>query len=173
MGQAIALREDYSAHDLKRLARISGDADQVRRLLALAAVLEGASRGNAAKIANSDIQTLRDWVIRFNEEGPEGLKNRKRSGRKPKLPAEKRRKLAIMAEAGPDPELDGLVRYRLCDVKQLAEEHFMVELSENTVSRYLKQEGLSRISARPQHPKQAPQVIEDFKKTSQTELLKS
>ena len=75
MGQAIAVRADYTAGEVRRFAKRAKDAAQARRLLAIAAVLDGASREDAAKIGGMERQTLRDWVIRFNEQGPDGLIN--------------------------------------------------------------------------------------------------
>lgn len=170
MGQAIALREDFSAHDLKRIARMSNDANQVRRLLALVAVMEGASRGDAASLANADVQTLRDWVLRYNGEGPEGLVDRKRSGRKRKLALEERNELAAIVLLKPGQERDGLVRWRLCDLQDVVKKRFGTAVCENTVSRYLKEENLSWITGRPLHPLQEPGVIETFKKSSPTRL---
>ena len=85
MGQAIAVRTDYSAGEVRRFAQRAKDAAQARRLLAIAAVLDGASREQAAKIGGMDRQTLRDWVIRFNEQGPDGLINIPSPGVPPKL----------------------------------------------------------------------------------------
>jgi transposase len=73
MGRAVAVRSDYTAGEVRRLAKRATDAAQARRLLAIAAVLDGASRTEAAKIGGMDRQTLRDWVIRFNDQGPDGL----------------------------------------------------------------------------------------------------
>ena len=67
MGHAIPVRPDYSASEVRQFAKRAKDAAQARRLLAIAAVLDGASREDAAKIGGMDRQTLRDWVIRFNE----------------------------------------------------------------------------------------------------------
>ena len=75
MGHAIPVRTDYTAGQVRRIAQRAKDAAQARRLLAIAAVLDGASREEAAKIGGMDRQTLRDWVIRFNEQGPDGLIN--------------------------------------------------------------------------------------------------
>ena len=75
MGQAVPVRADYTASEVRRFARRAKDGAQARRLLALAAVLDGASREEAAKIGGMDRQTLRDWVIRYNEQGPDGLIN--------------------------------------------------------------------------------------------------
>ena len=75
MGQAIAVRTDFTAGEVRQFAKRARDAAQARRLLAIAAVLDGVSREDAAKIGGMDRQTLRDWVIRFNEQGPDGLIN--------------------------------------------------------------------------------------------------
>src|SRR5579863_7403608 len=83
MGQAIAVRTDFSAGEVRRFAKRAKDAAQARRLLAIAAVLDGASREDTAKIGGMDRQTLRDWVIRFNERGPDGLVNIPRRARRP------------------------------------------------------------------------------------------
>ena len=75
MGQAIAVRTDYTASEVRRFAKRAKDVAQARRLLSIAAVLDGALREDAAAIGGMDRQTLRDWVIRFNEQGPDGLIN--------------------------------------------------------------------------------------------------
>ena len=83
MGQAVPVRTDYTAGEVRRFARRAKDGAQARRLLALAAVLDGASREEAAKIGGMDRQTLRDWVIRYNEQGPDGLSTSLRQARRP------------------------------------------------------------------------------------------
>ena len=85
MGRAIAIRTDYRSGDVRRFAKWVKNAAQARRLLAIAAVLDGASRQEAAKIGGMDRQTLRDWVIRFNEQGPDGLINKVSPGAPGKL----------------------------------------------------------------------------------------
>ena len=85
MAAPVALRSDYDAKALRRLAKASRDADQTRRLLALAAIYDGGSRGDAAEIGGVGLQTVRDWVLRFNAEGPEGLVNGKAPGGRPLL----------------------------------------------------------------------------------------
>ena len=67
MASAVQVRKDYSSDDLRRLARASDDADQTRRLLALAVILDGGSRGDAARTGGVGLQVVRDWVLRFNE----------------------------------------------------------------------------------------------------------
>ena len=101
MGQPIAVRTDYTAIDVRQLARRAKDSDQVRRLLAIAAVLDGASRAVAAKVGGMDRQTLRDWVIRYNNEGPEGLINIPSPGAPAKLTAQHKTFLARIVEEGP------------------------------------------------------------------------
>ena len=166
MPSAVRLREDYSAEALRALARRSKDANQSRRLLSLAAVLDGMDRGSAAKIGGMDRQTLRDWVHRFNERGPDGLINAKPPGRRPKLSAEQHEALRQLVEAGPDPEKDGVVRWRCADLKRVLGERFGVDLSAVSLGRVLKKLGFSHISARPRHPVQDAQAIATFKKTS-------
>ena len=112
-----------------------------------------------------DRQTLRDWAHRFNERGPEGLINAKPSGRPSKLSAEQKEELRQLVEAGPDPQVHGVVRWRCVDLKRVLGERFAVDLSEVSLGRVLKQLGFSHISARPQHPAQDAQAIATFKKT--------
>ncbi|MGH1481259.1 MAG: helix-turn-helix domain-containing protein, partial [Geminicoccales bacterium] len=69
----VRIRDDYSAAELRRLAKSARTPSASRRMLALALVLEGSKRAEAAKAGGMDRQTLRDWVHRFNAEGPEGL----------------------------------------------------------------------------------------------------
>ncbi len=166
MSVSIALRDDYDSVELRRLAKASVDPRQVRRLLALAAVYDGMNRTQAAKVGGMDRQTLRDWAHRFNEEGPEGLKNRPGAGRPRLLTDAQMRDLSVIVETGPDPETDGVVRWRRIDLVRVIEERFGVAYSERAISDLLAALSFSHISARPQHPKQDQQVIEAFKKTS-------
>ena len=115
---AVPLREDFSADDLRFLAKKAEDAGQARRLLSLAAVRAGAKRAEAAQIGAMDRQTLRDWVHRFNAEGPSGLINAKLPGPKHKLSVEQKQELKAIVEKGPDLALDGVVRRRCCDLKR-------------------------------------------------------
>src|SRR5256886_10877298 len=116
MGHAIPVRMDYTAGEVRRLAQRAKDAAQARRLLAIAAVLDGASREEAAKIGGMDRQTLRDWVIRFNEQGPDGLINKSSPGGPSKLTEEHKAFLARLVEDGPIPAVDGVVRWRACEL---------------------------------------------------------
>jgi transposase len=103
MAAAIGVRTDYTSTDLRCFARRCGDGDQVRRLLAVALILDGGSRSDAAKVAGVTLQIVRDWVVRFNEGGPDGLATRKAPGRTSILNDEQRAKLAEIIETGPIP----------------------------------------------------------------------
>ena len=166
MPSAVKLREDYSAEELRALARRSKDVNQSRRLLSLAAIRDGMDRGAAAKIGGMDRQTLRDWVHRFNVAGPDGLLDNWTEGPKPRLSIEQMAELAAIVEAGPDREKDGVVRWRRAALKRVIAERFGVEFHERYVGKLLKKLGFSHMSARPRHPAQDERIVEAFKKTS-------
>ena len=166
MPLAVKLREDYSAEELRALARRAKDVNQSRRLLSLAAVRDGMDRGSSAKIGGMDRQTLRDWVHRFNAAGPEGLIDNWTEGPKPRLSAGQLADFAAIVEAGPDRERDGVVRWRRVDLKRVIAERFGVDFHERYVGKLLKKLGFSHMSARPRHPGQDERIIEAFKKTS-------
>ena len=165
MSAALRLREDYGARDLRALARGSRDANQTRRLLALAAIYEGASRGAAAEIGGVQRQTMRDWVAAFNAHGPAGLIDGKAPGQRPRLNPEQRAALQRVVEAGPDPAVDGLVRWRLIDLAQWVFAEFGIAVSKQTLSRMLRRMGYRKLSARPRHHAQDPAALAAFKKT--------
>src|SRR5436305_6959394 len=102
MSAAVRMRTDFSASELRRLAAATKNANQSRRLLSLAAVLDGMSRTEAARLGGMDRQTLRDWVHRFNQHGPEGLKDTWSKGNPARLSAEQETELAHLVETGPD-----------------------------------------------------------------------
>ena len=166
MGKAIAVRSENSSAELRRLARRSRDGAQARRLLAIAAVLDGASRAEAAKAGGMDRQTLRDWVIRFNEKGPEGLLNTPSPGASPKLKPEHKAFLARQVEQGPIPAVHGVVRWRACDLIALVHEEFTISVSDDTIYRALKELGYTHVSARPKAYRQDAEALVEFKKTS-------
>lgn len=165
MGKAIPLRADHRADDLRRLAKDSRDAAQTRRLLALAAIYDGVSRTEAARIGGVGLQIIRDWVTRFNAEGPTGLVDRKAPGKPPRLTPEQRIALAQAVEAGPTPDLDGVVRWRLADLGRWLRDRFGVSVSRQTLGRELRLMGFRKLSARPQDHAQDPEALEAFKKT--------
>jgi transposase len=166
MGRALALRKDFTGPDLRQLARASRDADQTRRLLALAVIYGGGSRAAAAETGGVGRQIIRDWVERFNAEGPDGLVTRKAPGAPSKLNDAQRAALVRVVEAGPDPEVDGVVRWRLSDLAGWVFDTFGIEISESTLSRQLGALGFAKLSARPRHHAQDEGAIDAFKKTS-------
>ena len=168
MVTALTLRPDFSASELRRLAKRSKDNSQSRRLLSLAAVVEGMNRTDAARIGGMDRQTLRDWVHRFNQFGPDGLLDRHAGGVEPRLSAERKAELAALVEAGPDRANDGVVRWRRVDLQRVIKERFAIDFHERYVGTILKQLGFSHMSARPRHPGQNVEIIEAFKKTSRS-----
>ena len=166
MGRAIAVRSDYTSRKFGGWRSESDDAGQARRLLAIAAVLDGASREEAAKIGGMERQTLRDWVIRFNDAGPEGLSNKPSPGAPGKLHAVHKEFLARLIDEAPVPAIDGVVRWRACDLVKQLHAQFGLSVSDATVYRALKELGFSHVSARPKAYRQNPHAIEAFKKIS-------
>lgn len=169
----VPLRTDYDAQKLRSLARRSKDAPQARRLLALAAAYDGASRTEAAKIGGVTLQIVRDWVLKFNANGPDGLIDRKAPGQPSRLNDEHRRALAAMIESGPTPAIHGVVRWRLIDLAQWMFEEFRVTIAVQTLSRELRALGYRKLSARPRHHAQVDGAIEHFKKVSQAAWRRS
>ena len=159
-------RRELGAGDLRREAGRCRDARAARRMLALALVLEGSPRAAAARHAGMDRQTLRDWVHRFNAEGLAGLRDRPRSGRKPRLAPGQAAELAAAVERGPDPDRDGVVRRRRVDLQALIEARFAVRLHERSVGKGLRRLGFARLSVRPRHPKADEAAQAAFKKAS-------
>src|ERR1700693_5679807 len=160
MGQAIAVRTDFTAGEVRRFARRAKDAAQARRLLAIAAVLDGASREDAAKIGGMDRQTVRDWGIQFNELGADGLINIPSPGVPPKLDDRHRAFLARIVDEGPIPAVHGVARWRACDLIMRLHEEFGLSVSDDTVYRVLKELGFSHVSARPKAYKQNAEAME-------------
>lgn len=167
MPNAIALRPDFDASLLRGLARRSKDAAQARRLLSLAVIYDGGSRTEAARLGNVTLQIVRDWVVRFNAEGPGGLRDRKAPGPTPLLNDAHRAALLEIIERGPTPAVHGVVRWRITDLGQWLWEEFRVSVSPQTLSRVLRGMGLRKLSARPRHHAQAEDAIATFKKSSQ------
>ena len=173
MGAAIPLRDDYDCAALWRLAKASKDANQTRRLLALALIYDGGRRSAAAELGGVTLQIVRDWVLRFNAEGPEGLIDRKAPGGTPKLNDDQRRALFEVVESGPIPAIHGVVRWRLNDLVQWIYEAFAITLKRDLVSRELKAMGFAKITARPRHYAQNELAVEAFKKVSRTSWQRS
>ena len=173
MGYPVSVLRKCTSAELRGLAKWSRDAGQARRLLSIAAVVDGASRAEAAKIGGMDRQTLRDWVHRFNAYGPDGLINRPAPGAAPKLSQAQQATLAAVVEQGPIPAIHEVVRWRACDWVQWIWDEFGISVSDDTVYRMLKRMGFAHLSARPKAYKQTEEALADFKKTSPTAWRKS
>src|SRR3954453_7145257 len=148
-------RRELDAGGLRREAGRCRDARAARRMLALALVLEGASRGGGGRAGGVARRTLRDWVHRYNAEGLAGLRDRRRPGPRPRLTPEQEAELATAVEQGPDPDRDGVVRWRRVDLRALIETRFAVRLHERSVGKVLRRLGFARLSVRPPPPRAA------------------
>jgi transposase len=167
MAAIVITRDDLGAAALRRAASRSRDADAARRMLALALVLEGASRGEAARAAGMDRQTLRDWVHRYNAQGLAGLSARPHGGGPARLlTAEQEAAVAELVRRGPDPAEHGVVRWRRADLAAVIERRWAVRLAERTVGKLLQRLGFVRLSARPRHPAHDAEAQLAHKKTS-------
>ena len=166
MGAAIKVsRTEFTATELRAIAARREDGGQVRRLLAIALVLEGASRAEAARRTGMDRQTLRDWVLRFNANGIDGLIARKSPGPKPKLTPDQMAELRQIVLEGPDPKVHKVVRWRCVDLRAEVARRFSVLVDEFTIGRWLRKMRLTRLQPRPYHPKKDAEAQEAFKKT--------
>jgi transposase len=167
MGKPLAVtRTEHSAEDLRAFASKCHDGAQVRRLLALAFILEGVSRTEAAERSGMDRQTLRDWVHRYNAEGIEGLRSGHGPGKPPSLTVDQMAELKAMVLKGPDPDKHGVVRWRCVDLRAEVARRFTIEVTERTIGKWLRKLGLTRLQPRPFHPKKDETAQAAFKKTS-------
>ena len=167
MGRPIEIsREDRSAAELRGLASSIRDGRVVRRLLAIALVLEGQSRADAARLNGIDRQTLRDWVHRYNDEGVAGLQPRAIPGRTGKLTEEQKEQVRAMVLEGPDPDVDGVIRWRCADLRDAIAARWSVRLHVRSVGRLLRRLEMTRLQPRPLHPKTDVKAQDDFKKNS-------
>ena len=167
MAAAVRVRRDYEAAQIRVLAKRSKNAAQTRRLLALAAIYDGGSRTEAARIGGVGLQTVRDWVLAFNAEGPPGLVNGKAPGNAPLLNDQQRQALHRIVESGPLPPVHGVVRWRLIDLAQWVFDEFRISISKQTLSRELRAVELCKLSARPRHHAQDAEAMTVFKKCRQ------
>jgi transposase len=164
MGAALTVtRTDHSAAELRSIAGRCRDAAQVRRLLALASVLDSRPRGEAAAQNGMDRQTLRDWVHRYNAEGIDGLKSHTSPGRAPALTDAQMAALKALVIAGPDPAEHKVVRWRCSDLQAEVARRFAVEVHESTIGKWLRKLRLTRLQPRPCHPKKVAEEEETFK----------
>ena len=166
MAAPIPLRPDFDAARLRSLAKRARDPGQTRRLLALAAIYDGATRSEAARIGAVTLQIVRDWVIRFNAHGPEGLRTRRAPGPPAILSDDHRRQIAAMIEMGPIPAVHGVVRWRLVDLIQWLWEEYRIAISKQTLSRELRALDYRKLSARPHHYARNEEAARLVQKTS-------
>jgi transposase len=162
----VPLRTDFTADALRVIARKAKEGPQARRLLALAAIYEGATRAEAARIGGVTRQIVRDWVMKFNTHGPAGLIDRKPPGQPSKLTDTHRAALVARIDAGPIPSVHGVVRWRLIDLTQWVWEEFQIAISKQTLSRELRAMDYRKLSARPRHHAKNEAAVAAFKKTS-------
>jgi transposase len=166
MAVAVPLRSDFEAAQLRALAKRARDPDQTRRLLARAAIYDGASRTEAAQMGGVTLQIVRDWVLRFNARGPEGLRTGRAPGAPPRLTDQHRQALQALVEQGPIPAIHGVVRWRLIDLIQWLWEEFRLSLAKQTLSRELRALNYRKLSARPRPPAKNEVAVSAFQKTS-------
>src|SRR3954465_10953186 len=162
----VPLRTDFDANALRAMARQTKDGPQARRLLALAAIYEGATRTEAARIGGVTVQIVRDWVVKFNAHGPAGLVNRKPPGQPSKLTNTRRAALLAIVEQGPIPAIHGVVRWRLIDLIAWIWEEFGISIAKQTLSRELRALNYRELSARPRHHGKNEAAVAAFKKIS-------
>ena len=159
-------RADLDAAGLRAAAARSKDVAASRRMLALALVLEGCNRTEAARAVGMDRQTLRDWVHRYNAEGLDGLSNRAHKGAPArKLTPEQEAAVAEWVREGPTLERHKVVRWRLIDLRDEIARRVGVQLHERTVGKLMARLKFSRVSVRPRHPEQDAAAQEAHKKT--------
>ena len=159
-------RQDYTTAQLRGFAKRTDDAAAARRMLALALVLEGKSRGEAVMSCGMDRQILCDWVHRYNADGLKGLHNRTAPGAKPKLSPEQERELAELVRKGPNLAEHGVVRWRRIDLARVIEQRYGIKFAERSVGDVLRRLGFRRISVRPRCPEQDTAAQDAHKKTS-------
>ena len=167
MGQPIEItRTELSVSALRAVAGKTDDGAMVRRLLAVALVLDGHSRTAAALLNGMTRQTLRDWVHRYNAEGVAGLRSRTGPGRPPVLSSARMEELREIVLKGPDPERHTVIRWRCVDLCAELAERWSVKVCEQTMGRWLRRLEMTRLQPRPYHPKKDPEAEVAFKKTS-------
>jgi transposase len=164
----IPLRSDFDALALRSLARASKDANQARRLLALALIYDGERRSDAARLGNVTLQIVRDWVLRFNALGPDGLIDRTAPGASRRLNIDQLAALEALVDNGPIPSVHGVVRWRLSDLADWVWDTYRLSISPQTLSRELRNMNFRRLMPRPRHRDQAADAIPAFKKTIPT-----
>lgn len=157
-------RTDCTGAEPRVLVAKCPDGAQVCRMLAVALVLDGRPRGEAATLNGMDRQTLCDWVHRYNAGGVEDLKSRKTPGAEPLLSDLEMAELRELVVRGPDPSIAGVVRWRCVDLQAEVARRFAVTVHDSTIGTWLRKLGLTRLQPRPAHPKKDPAAEVTFKK---------
>ena len=168
--KGVEVRQDISAVVLRKKARQEKDGKVVARLFGIANVLEGISRGEAARQAGMNRQTLCDWIHQYNAKGLEGLRDRPKGHAPRSLTPAQEKKLEAIVEQRPE---GTLIRWRRVDLKAIIEKEFGVTYHERSVGKVLRRMGFVRLSVRPLHPEASLEAQETFKKTSRLRLPKS
>ena len=164
MAAPISLRGDFDGPTLRALVLAEKAGSVTRRLLSLVTIYDGGSRADAARLAGVGLQTVRDWVLRFNGRGPDGLVDGKSTGHPSKLDDDQRRALVAMVETGPNPAIHGVVRWRLIDLAQWVFDEYGLSVSKQILSRELRALNYRKLSARPRHHEHDEAAVADFKK---------
>ena len=166
MAASVSLRVDFDGPMLRGLALSEKAGSVTRRLLALVTIYDGGTRADAARLAGVGVQTIRDWVLRFNAKGPDGLVDGKSTGRPSLLDDAQRRALVAMVEAGPTPAIHEVVRWRLIDLAQWVFDEYGLSVTKQILSRELRALGYRKLSARPRHHEHDEAAVAAFKKKS-------
>jgi transposase len=173
MAAPVSLRGDFDGPMLRALVLTEKAGSVTRRLLSLVTIYDGGSRADAALLGGVGLQTIRDWVLRFNLRGPDGLVDGKSTGHPSKLNDNQRRALVAMVEAGPTPAIHGVVRWRLIDLAQWVFDEYRISVTKQILSRELRALGYRKLSARPRHHEHDEAAVAAFKKKSRTSWRRS
>jgi transposase len=168
MSTPVSLRGDFDGPMLRALALSEKVGSVTRRLLALVTIYDGGTRADAARLGGVGPQTVRDWVLRFNAKGLDGLVDGKSTGRPSLLDDAQRRALVAMVEAGPTPAIHEVVRWRLIDLAQWVFDEYGLSVTKQILSRELRALGYRKLSARPRHHEHDEAAVAAFKKKSRT-----
>ena len=168
MASPISLRGDFDGPMLRALVLSEKAGSVTRRLLALVTIYEGGTRSDAARLGGVGLQTIRDWVLRFNAKGRNGLLDGKSTGHPSLLNDEQRRALVAVVEAGPIPAIHEVVRWRLIDLAQWVFDEYGLSVTKQILSRELRALGYRKLSARPRHHEHDEAAVAAFKKKSPT-----
>jgi transposase len=162
---AIPIIRHVEPEELRRLGREQTSGRMASRMFAIANVLDGLSRDEAATHAGMERQSLRDWVHRFNAEGVDGLKDRPHKGRPRRMYEGIEKAFCERVDKGPDSETDKLVRWRRVDLQAWLKSEHAISYHERSIGKILKRLGYSHVSTRPIHPENDPEALDAFKKT--------